>query len=207
MSLPHVSQAGFNIGRYELGMSHKQAAKLGLAECIDVKDGKMVRCVPTGLPDVGATVKYVWFDGASKRLVTMRVEIIKFHPFPTSSADQLWNQEAAKYEGSFVEPLHLKSCGSTPPAIETSSAGMRATCLHQKTDAYREVTVGYNREERIGGRGMLSRAGNTPHVGATAYMGHNPLIKHEFQKRQLRRQEKARSLARPDELKDFERGL
>ena len=43
--------------------------------------------------------------------------------------------------------------------------------------------------------------------GATAYMGHNPLIKHEFKKRQLRRQEEARRLLRPAELKDFERGL
>jgi len=85
---------------------------------------------------------------------------------------------------------------------------MRATCLHPKTDAYREVTVGYNREELPGGgHGIHSRPGNTPHIGATAYMSHNPLIKREFQKRQLRRQEEARRLARPAELKAFERGL
>jgi hypothetical protein len=205
--VPQMCYAGYNIGKYELGMSHKQAATLGLKDCIDIPN-KTIRCVPTGLPDVSATVNYVWFDAASKRLVTMRVESVRFHPFPSMSADQLWRVEAAKYEASFVNPLLLTSCGSVEPAVETSTTGMRSTCLHPKTDAYREVTVGYNREEKTGGgHGMHSTPGNTPHVGATAYMSHNPLIKHEFKKRHLRRQEEARRLLRPAELRDFERGL
>jgi hypothetical protein len=200
--------AGFKIGQYELGMSNRQAAKLGLAECVDSQDGKTIRCVPTALPDVGATTKYIFFDRDTKKLTTMRVESIRFNPFPPTSKDELWKTAAQRLQAEFEEPLGLQRCGSTKPVIEQVGTTKISTCLDPKTDAYREFKIGYNRlDERGGGHGLHSRAGNTPHVGAVLWMGHNQLIRQQIMRRKRERETEERARERAAELKKFEKGL
>lgn len=202
-----LCHAEFKIGQYELGMSNKAAAKIGLTDCIDSRDQRTIRCIPTGLPEVGATLKYAFFDATSRKLTAMRVESVRFHPFPEVSPEASWRQAALSYESAFAGPLKLHTCGSFKPEVERAPKSVISTCFSQKTDAYRELKIGYNRvEESGGGHGMHRKSGNTPHVGASVYMAFNPLIKHEFLKRKRQRQENERARARPTGLKRFERG-
>jgi hypothetical protein len=150
----------------------------------------------------------VYFDRNTKALTSMDVESVHFHPFPATSDDELWKAAAHRLEGEFETPLRLQKCGQSKPILEQVGVTKISTCLDPKTDAYRQLKIGYNRtDERGGGHGLYSTAGNTPHVSAILSIGHNQLIRQKVMMRKREREAAERARGRPMELKKFEKGI
>lgn len=198
---------GMNVGRYMLGMTNSEAAKIGLDKCAATLRGR-IECEPK-FSDVSdlrrATLE---FDPKSKRLIAITVKRTIFPKTSQSSLitskspmenwqDSDWVALTDALLAQTIRELHLPDCKSKLQERKNRIA-LREEYCHILPDQTREIISGFN-DEYVGGR----NGRNDPHVFTKVSASVSGEAKAFIRTQKLKQDERKKA----DRLKQFQNGL